>query len=194
MEAVLAFGFGLQLDLAVGEFDGILDAFAVEFFADLLGLFLDECGEGVEVSVDVLACLFLCSDQRVVEAFHLLALVLIYAVQREGLRMGVFWRGSRGGGGVANAIRLRVLGLVFFLGPDALNRKKGILRAAVAFFANAGLLAPEVGVDRVTLRHFVVAEALGEIHASAVGELAQQREHLPLDVAWRLLGGIAEIN
>src|ERR1022692_3624378 len=88
----------------------------------------------------------------------------------------------------------RMRGLMLLFGAHSLHRKKCILRTAVAFFANAGLLAPQVAIDGIALRHFVVAVALGKAHASAVGKLAQQREHLPFNVGGRPLGGIAEIN
>src|SRR4029077_5632946 len=95
---------------------------------------------------------------------------------------------------MAYTIGFWVLWLVFLFRADSLNRKNRILGTAGAFPADARLLAPEIGIYRVTLPHFVVAEALGMVHASAVREFAQQCEHFPLDVGRRLLGGVAEIN
>ncbi len=83
--------------------------------------------------------------------------------------------------------------MVFFR-ANSLHGEQRILRAAVAFFANAGLLAPQIAVDGVALSHFVVAVALGKAHASAVGKFAQQGEHLPLDIGGRPLGRIAEVD
>src|SRR5271157_5071560 len=96
---------------------------------------------------------------------------------------------------MAYAVNRMVLRLEFFLcNSNSLDGKQGVLRTAVAFLADAGLLAPQVAVDRVTLGHLVVAIALGETHAAAVGKLAQQGEHLPLDVRGRLLAWVAEID
>src|SRR5271167_2434169 len=83
---------------------------------------------------------------------------------------------------------------VFLRGTHALHGEQRVLRTPVALFANAGLLAPQVAVDGITLRHFVVAEALLEAHPPAVAELAQQAQHLPLDIRGRFLGRVAEIN
>src|SRR3979490_788305 len=79
-----------------------------------------------------------------------------------------------------------------FLFPYALHGQQGILGTPVSLFANAGLLAPEIAVDGIALRHFVVAETLGEVHASAVGKLPQQAQHLPLDVSGRPFCRVAE--
>ena len=69
----------------------------------------------------------------------------------------------------------RMMGLFrFFFESDSLNRKKGVLRAAIAFFADAGLFAPQVAVNGVTLRQFVVAVALRETHPAAVGKFTQK--------------------
>ena len=94
----------------------------------------------------------------------------------------------------AQSVYRMVLRFMFLRGTHALHGEQRILRTAVAFFANAALLAPQVAVDGVALRHFVVAEALLEAHPPAVAELAQQAQHLPLDIRGRLLGRIAEIN
>src|SRR3984957_9432138 len=88
----------------------------------------------------------------------------------------------------------RMMGLMFLLGTYSLNGEQRVLRAAIAFFADARLLAPQVAVDGVALGHFVVAKALGKTHASAIGKFAQQGEHLPLDVSGRPLGRVAEEN
>ena len=104
----------------------------------------------------------------------------------------------------AAALRLRQLGgmayavdfvfrLVFFR-AHSLHGEQRVLRTAVAFFTDAVLLAPQIAVDGIALRDFVVAEALGKTHAAAVAEFAQQGEHLPLDVGRRSLGRVAEIN
>src|ERR1700674_514738 len=87
-----------------------------------------------------------------------------------------------------------VLRFMFLSGTHPLHREQRVLGTTVPFFANAALLAPQVAVDGVALRHFVVAEALLEAHPSAITELAQQAQHLPLDIGGRLLGRIAEIN
>ena len=71
--------------MAVGEFDGVFDVFALVLLADLFGFFLDEGGEGIDVAGDVFAGFFLGRDQSVVEALDLLALGLVDAVQGEGL-------------------------------------------------------------------------------------------------------------
>src|SRR5947209_10914471 len=87
-----------------------------------------------------------------------------------------------------------VLRLVLIFFAYSLDRENRVLRTAVSFFPDAGLLAPEIAVNRIALRHFVVAIALGEIHASAIGEFPQHRQHLPLDVGGRTLLRIAEKN
>src|ERR1700686_1105563 len=87
-----------------------------------------------------------------------------------------------------------MVSFVLLLRAYALHGKERVLRATVAFFANARLLAPQVAVDGIALGHFVVAKTLRETHASAVGKFAQQGEHLPLDIGGRALGGIAEEN
>ncbi len=46
----LGFRFGFEFDVAVGEFDGVFDVLALILLADLLSLFLNECGEGVDVA------------------------------------------------------------------------------------------------------------------------------------------------
>src|SRR5580765_2377829 len=94
---------------------------------------------------------------------------------------------------MAYAIDRVMLSFVFVFGDaNSLYGKQCVLWATVAFFADAGLLAPEVAVDGVALCHFVVAVALGEVHAAAVGKFPEQAEHLPLDVSRRTLGRIAE--
>src|ERR1700682_4593152 len=96
---------------------------------------------------------------------------------------------------MGHAIYGVVLGLVFVLcDSNSLHGKKGILGAAVAFLADAGLLAPEVAVNSVALGHFVVAITLGEVHAAAVGELTQQAQYLPLDIGGRAFSRVAEEN
>ncbi len=140
--------------------------------ADLFGLFLDEGGEGIDVAGDVLAGFFLGSDQSVVEALDLLALGLVDAVQGEGL-------GRCSPRAAAAAAWLTpytgwCCGLCSSSGRELPAPRAGILRTAIAFFADAGLLAPQVAVNGIALGHFVVAVALGEVHAAAVGKLAQQ--------------------
>src|SRR5579864_3119950 len=184
----LGFRFGFEFDVAVGEFDGVFHTLALVLLANLLGLLLDERGEGVNPSGDVLAGLFLSCDQSVVEALNLLALALVDAVKRKRLRSR---RGRRCG--VADTINVMVLRLQFLFGDaHSLNRQQGILRAAIAFFADARLLAPQIAVHGVTLGNFVVAVALREAHAATVGKLPQQGQHLPLDIGGRPLGRIAE--
>src|SRR4051812_5430066 len=85
-----------------------------------------------------------------------------------------------------------VLRLVLAFLPHSLNGKDGILGTAVAFLANAGFFAPEVAIDSIALGHFVVAIALREIHAAAIGEFPQQSQHLPFGVVRGPLGWIAE--
>src|SRR6185295_19472061 len=86
-----------------------------------------------------------------------------------------------------------VLGLML-LHPHTLDREQRVLGTAVAFFTNAVLLAPQIAVNGIALRDFVVAEALRKAHAPAVAEFAQQGKHLPLHLRGGALGRIAEIN
>jgi hypothetical protein len=82
---------------------------------------------------------------------------------------------------------------VFVFGDaNTLYGKQGILRAAIAFFTNAGFFAPQVALNGIALGHFVVTVALREAHAAAVGKLAYEGYHLPLHVGGWALGGIAE--
>src|SRR5260370_42369497 len=74
----------------------------------------------------------------------------------------------------------------------ALHGERRMRRAACAFFADARLLAPQVAVDGIALRHLVVAEALCEVHATAIGKFTQQGEPLPLDVGGRPLVRVAK--
>src|ERR1700757_2897620 len=167
----LRFCFGFQLHVAVGDLDRVFDVLAMVLLANLFGLFLDEGGEGVDAAADVLSGFLLGRHEGVVEALDLLVFRLVYAVERERLR-----RGASGscGCGMAHAVNGMVLRLVLVFGDaDSLDRKQGVLRTAVAFLADAGLLAPQVAVDGVALGHFVVAIALGEIHASTIGKLPQ---------------------
>ena len=94
----------------------------------------------------------------------------------------------------AQSVYRMVLRFVFLHGTYALHGEQRVLGTPVALFANAAFLAPQVAINGITLRHFVVAEALLKAHPSAVAELAQQAQHLPLDIRGRLLGGVAEIN
>src|SRR5579872_323220 len=87
-----------------------------------------------------------------------------------------------------------LLGLAFVTRAYALHRKKSVLGPAIAFFADAALLTPQVAVNGVALSHFVVTEALRERKFAAIAEFAQQTQHFPLDVSGRLLGRIAEID
>src|SRR5579859_3867172 len=188
----LRFRLGFQLDLAVREFDRILHALALVLFADLFGLLLHERGERIDVPGDVLAGFLLGGDQSVVKPLDLLPLALVHAVQRK-------WLGRRSSGsrrcGLTDAVHRVVLSLVFiFCDPNSLHRKQGILRTAIAFFPDSGLFPPQIAVHRISLRHFVVAITLGEVHAAAVGKLAQQAQYLPLDVSGRPLGRVAEID
>ncbi len=95
---------------------------------------------------------------------------------------------------MADSIYRMVLGLVFWRGANTLHGEDGVLRAAVAFFANTHLLAPQIAVDGVALGHFVVAIALRKAHAPAVAELADEVRHLPLDFGGRALGRVVEKN
>ena len=56
------FGFSFEFDVAVGEFHGVFNVLAVILLANLLGLFLHEGGERVEVTGDIFARLFLGCD------------------------------------------------------------------------------------------------------------------------------------
>src|SRR6202140_2064188 len=87
-----------------------------------------------------------------------------------------------------------VLSLVLFGHAHALHREDRIRRPAIALFANPHFLAPQVGLNRVALRHLVVPEALRKTHPGAIAELANQREHLPFDVGGRPFGRIIEEN
>ena len=53
-------------------------------------------------------------------------------------------------------------------------------------------LPPEIAVNGVALRDFVVAVALGEAKLGAVAELAQHGEHFPLDVRGRFFRRVTE--
>src|SRR5579872_6211529 len=86
-----------------------------------------------------------------------------------------------------------MLRLMLLDGTHTLHGQKRVLRATIALFTNARLLPPQVAVDSVALRHFVVAKALLETHPSAIAELAQQAQDFPLDIGGWLLGRIAEI-
>jgi len=71
--------------------------------------------------------------------------------------------------------------------------------AGDSLFADPHLLAPQVGLNRVALRHLVVPKALGKIHPRAfaepaIAELANERENLPFDVGGRPFGWIIEEN
>src|SRR5580692_9196392 len=81
-----------------------------------------------------------------------------------------------------------------FCWTHTLDGEQRVLRTAIPLFTNSTLLAPQVAINGVPLRHFVVAKALLEVHAAAVAELAQQAEHLPLDVGGGLFGRVAEID
>src|ERR1700690_1458529 len=87
-----------------------------------------------------------------------------------------------------------VLRFMLLSRTHTLHGQQRVLRTAVALFPNAGFLAPEVAVNSVALRHFVVAEALLEAHPSAIAEFTQQAQHFPLDVGGGLLGRVAEID
>ena len=87
-----------------------------------------------------------------------------------------------------------MLRFALFADAHALHRKQRILRPAIALFANPHLLAPQVALNRVALRHLVVLEALRKTQPRAVAELANEREHLPFDVGGRPFGGIVEEN
>ena len=81
-------GFGLQFDVAVGDFDRVFHVVALVLLADLFGFFLHEAGEGVDAAGDILSGFFLGSDQSVIEALDLLALRLVDSVQGESLGCG----------------------------------------------------------------------------------------------------------
>src|ERR1700722_16343361 len=188
MIVLLCLRLSLQLDVSFGEFHREFNPLASVLLANLFGLFLNEGGEGIQISGHALSRLFLGCNQRVVEALHLLALGLVYMMQGKRLRSGRRRCRRR----MTQPVDRIVLRLVLHFGPYSLHRKKRVLRAAIAFFADAGFLAPQIAVNRIALRHFVVAVALREAHASAVGKLPQQREYLPLDVGGRALGRITE--
>src|SRR5208282_723593 len=99
---------------------------------------------------------------------------------------------NSGGRGMAHSIRRVVFGFMLLQGTHTLHGEQRVLGAAVALFANAALLAPEVAVDGIALRHFVVAEALLEAHPAAIAEFTEQAQHLPLNIGGGLLGGVAE--
>src|SRR3984957_10484436 len=117
----LGFCFGLQLYAAVGDFDGVFDAFAFVLLANLVGFFLHELGEGVDAAADVLSGFSLGGDERVVEALDLLAFGLIHALQSERLRGGCICSGGRGMGHAVNRVMMRLE--FFFGGANALNGK-----------------------------------------------------------------------
>src|SRR5215469_18038247 len=94
------------------------------------------------------------------------------------------------GRGVAQPVNF--MGLLMLFRPDTLHRQQRVLGPAIAFFADARFLAPQIAIDGVTLRDFVITEPLREAQAAAVGELAKQREHLPFEIGRRFLLRIAE--
>src|SRR5436190_1139883 len=92
---------------------------------------------------------------------------------------------------MAHAVNLMFRNVL--LGPDALHRQQRILWTPIAFFANPRFFAPQIAVNRVALRDFVIAETLGKAHpAATIRELAQHCQYLPLQVGWRLLLRIIE--
>src|SRR5262249_11400966 len=76
---------------------------------------------------------------------------------------------------------------LMFLLAHSLHGKQRILGPAIAFFANSALLAPEIAVDRVALRHFVISITLRQVHLAAVRELPKQVQNLPFDIGRRPL-------
>src|SRR5437870_9978463 len=81
-----------------------------------------------------------------------------------------------------------------FLLAHALDREQRILRPPVALFTNSALLAPQIAINSVALRHFVVAKRLGETRAAAITEFAEQTENLALDSRPSLLVRTAKVN
>src|SRR6476660_7702191 len=79
----LGLRFSFELDVPFGDFNRVLDVFAVVLFANLLGLLLHEGRKGINAATDRLSGFFLGCYQSVVQAFDLLALGLVHAVQGE---------------------------------------------------------------------------------------------------------------
>src|SRR5581483_5014958 len=167
--------------LAISDIDGVFDAFALVLLLNFVGLLLYKRVEAFERARDVFAGFLLCLAKRSEE------LLLFFAL---ALRVGPI--DSKRSFMVRYPVNfVPVLVLLF---TDTLHREQSILRTAVAFFANAALLAPEVAVNRITLGHFVITKTLVELHAAAVGKFAQQREYLPFQVGRRLFLRIAEVD
>ena len=171
MTAVQRLGlrFCLQLDLTVLHFDRVFDRLAAVLFADLLGLLLHEGRKTVEVAGDSFPGFLLGLGKRLVKLSHLIALcegIAALHAERLFLPSGSGGRARRGNCFCPCTIRRNMtdsldLVLRFVLRQaHSLDRKQRVLRTAVAFFANPALLAPEIAVDGIALRNFVVAEAL----------------------------------
>src|ERR1035437_6371614 len=195
---VLGFRFRLKLHLSTLHLDRIHHRIAMVLLANLAGLLLDECGERIEVAGNLFSRLVLGFGQRLVKRFDLCPLSRrARALYRE--RRIASWIGSRGlfALGVSfalEAIHRTMLRFVLFVCAHALHREQRILRPAVALFANPHLLAPQVGLNRVALRHLVVLETLRKTQPRAIAELANQREHFPFHVGRRSFARIVEEN
>src|SRR5258708_5496967 len=176
---------GRQLDLAIRHVHAVLDGLAAVLFAELVGLLLHERTETLERPGDVFPGFLLGITQRDKQLFNLLALrPRIGAVDHDGSSRCLVV-------GMAQAINF-VRRRVVFLESHSRNRKQRVLGAAVSFFANAPLLAPQIAVNCIALRDRVITETLRKTHVGAVGELAQQGQHLPLQIRGRFLLRIAE--
>src|ERR1035437_3886372 len=195
---VLALRLRLQLHLSTLHLDRVDHCIAAVLLANLAGLFLDECGERIEVARDFFSRLVLGFGQRLVKRFDLRTFGRrARALHREKLIAP--WIGSRslsalGVSFALEAIHRTMLRFVLFVGAHALHREERILRPAVALFANPHLLAPQVGLNRVPLRHLVVLEALRKTQARAIADLANQRERLPFHGRGRPFARIVEEN
>src|SRR4029077_16988628 len=143
---------------------------AAVLLANFAGLFLDERREGIKIARNLFPGLLLGFGQRIVEGFNLLLLSRgAGALHRERLiarraRPRVLCI-------MAEAIDL-MLSFVLFGNAHALHGEDLIRWPAIALFANSHFLAPEVGLNRIALRHLVVPVALRKTHPRAIAELA----------------------
>src|SRR5438046_10201892 len=175
------------------HFDAVFNRLAAILLANLGGFLLHKRREAVETSRDALASLLLCFHQRPIKLEYLLVLgAHVGALHRKRSLFNGWCGGRCGSTRLPDSVNF-VLGFMFLL-AHALDRKQCILRPPVALFANSAFLAPQITINGITLRHFVVAKTLGETHAAAITEFAEQTENLPLDIRRRLLARIAKVN
>src|SRR5215471_7024800 len=86
------------------------------------------------------------------------------------------------------------LGFVLGLVAQTLDAEHRVLWAAVAFFFDLEFLLPKGVVKGIALLAGIEAEALAEVHASAIRILAQQILDFPFDIGRRFLRPPAEVD